>query len=102
MKGPTDWISQRRKKAGPTPRPIPRMVVAVADHGAVAEIDGAAQIERIAGAFDIHVADDVLGAGDEQTFRLTVGVILQSEVEELDAGRIICGEGAAAVRPRLG
>jgi hypothetical protein len=54
--------------------------VAVAGDRAVGEIDRSAQIERIAGAFDIHVADYVLRAGDEQTFRLTEGVLVTEKL----------------------
>src|SRR5882762_4477184 len=50
--------------------------VAVAGDRAVGEIDGAAQIESIARAFDIHMADYVLCAGDEQSFRLAEVVIV--------------------------
>src|SRR5271170_6847375 len=70
--------------------------VAVANDAAVGKVDRAAEIEGIAGALDVHVADDVLRAGDEEAFSLTVEVVADGEVDQLDAGGVVDGKGTAA------
>src|SRR6185312_7860618 len=76
--------------------------VAIADDSAVGEVNGAAKIERVTRALDVYVTHDIFRTGDEQAFRLTVGVIADRKVVELDAGGVINRKRAAPVRPRLG
>jgi hypothetical protein len=70
--------------------------VAVADNPTVGEVDRTAEIEGIARALNVHMADDVLRAGDEKAFGLTVEVVADGEVNELDTGGVVNREGAAA------
>ena len=48
------------------------------------------------------MADDVFRSGDEQRFGLADEVVVHSEVDQLDARRVIGGEGAAARWSRHG
>ena len=75
--------------------------IAVADDSSVADVNGAAQIQRIARALDSYVRDDVLRAIDQQGFGLAEVVVVQSEVRHFDAGRFVDRKSAETVWPRL-
>src|SRR6185312_5129841 len=69
--------------------------VAVANDARVGEVNGATEVESVAGAGDIDAVNDIPRAGDKQSFSLAVEVVGDGESTQDDAGGVVGGKRAA-------